>query len=266
MVPPRTCDAEDPNFMAGFPTLKYTMSGVTVELTPEMYVVRTADNVCKPAYMQIDVPSEFGHAYIFGVTSFLRHFYTVFKRGLDGEPSMVGIAPAKHSREGLEYLTELITNTPGFGAEWLGQQTNTLDEEMAIDEAEINKGQAQQNSQAEMQQNAAPSAALPPQAQPAAQQAAGAPPASAVELKNLGVPDSHAAPFAPLHSFGNEHHMPHNGLEKLNRADPAMINSHSLGGVPGLAGQPAGQAAGQAGGGAAGRTLIEMNAVLRRGV
>eukprot|EP00923_Selenidium_pygospionis_P025173 GHVN01044350.1.p1 GENE.GHVN01044350.1~~GHVN01044350.1.p1 ORF type:complete len:685 (+),score=52.22 GHVN01044350.1:123-2177(+) len=131
MVPPRACDENDPNFLDAFPTLKYTMSGVQVTLTPEMYIVRSAENICKPAYMQIDVPSEFGHAFIFGSTSFMRHFYTVFRRGAKGQPSMIGIAPAKHTKEGVAYLTNLINESPGFGPSWVSKQTSTLEEEFS---------------------------------------------------------------------------------------------------------------------------------------
>lgn len=53
-----------------------------------MYVIQTKEHQCEPAYMQIDVLPEFGHAYILGSLPYMRHYFTVFHRGLD-EPSMV---------------------------------------------------------------------------------------------------------------------------------------------------------------------------------
>lgn len=53
------------------------------------------DDVCMPAYMQIDVPSERNHAYLLGSLSFMRNFFTVFVRGTESRPSMVGVARAK---------------------------------------------------------------------------------------------------------------------------------------------------------------------------
>jgi len=86
--------------------LKYVMSGVSIELEPEYYVVQTPDNLCKAAFMQIDVPSEYGHAYILGATTF-RQIFTVFRRGTHNTPSMIGVAPAVHSMEGVKYLQSL---------------------------------------------------------------------------------------------------------------------------------------------------------------
>lgn len=58
-------------------------------LKPEDYLVRSKTNMCKPAYMQIDVPSDYGHAYILGSLGFMRHFFTVFRRSDGTTPSLV---------------------------------------------------------------------------------------------------------------------------------------------------------------------------------
>lgn len=60
-------------------------------LNPEDYLVRSRDNMCKPAYMQIEVPSDYGHAFILGSVAFMRNFFTVFRRGSGDVPSMVGL-------------------------------------------------------------------------------------------------------------------------------------------------------------------------------
>lgn len=56
--------------------------------------------MCKPAYMQIDVPSEFGHAYILGSVAFMRHFYTVYRRSDGKTPSLVGRLSCLHASDG----------------------------------------------------------------------------------------------------------------------------------------------------------------------
>ncbi|KAK2195066.1 bifunctional Aspartic peptidase domain superfamily/Aspartic peptidase [Babesia duncani] len=78
-----------------YPTITYVLGGQKVTLTGEQYMM-SHNGYCTPAYMQLDVPSEFGHAYIVGSNAFMRHYYTVFRRGGgENDPSMVGIAPSK---------------------------------------------------------------------------------------------------------------------------------------------------------------------------
>ncbi|KJP89378.1 hypothetical protein AK88_01044 [Plasmodium fragile] len=80
--------------LKNYPVIKYVFGDLVIELMPEEYMILNEDN-CIPAYMQIDVPSEKNHAYLLGSIAFMRHYYTVFVRGMDGKPSMVGVAKAK---------------------------------------------------------------------------------------------------------------------------------------------------------------------------
>lgn len=114
MIPPQECDLEDPEFTKDFPTITYVIGGVKFPLTPEQYLVRSKGNECKPAYMQIDVPSQFGHAYILGSVAFMRHYYTVFRRSDGTRPSLVGIARAVHSDDNRAYLSNVLNEYPGM--------------------------------------------------------------------------------------------------------------------------------------------------------
>uniref|UniRef100_A0A3B0N4I0 Uncharacterized protein n=1 Tax=Theileria annulata TaxID=5874 RepID=A0A3B0N4I0_THEAN len=66
--------------------------------------------------MQLDVPSEFGHAYVLGSSTFMKFYFTLFQQYTD-RPSMVGIARAKKGPEVSKLAQELylivliITNT-----------------------------------------------------------------------------------------------------------------------------------------------------------
>lgn len=96
-----------PNGVSDDSAITYVLGGQEIKLTSDQYMLMNQGE-CIPAYMQLDVPSEFGHAYILGSNAFMRHYFTVFRRG-DGKgiPSMVsvydldyklqvGIAPSKH--------------------------------------------------------------------------------------------------------------------------------------------------------------------------
>lgn len=64
--------------------------GIEVEIKPEMYVIPTKGRkTCKPAFMPIDVAPSFGHAYLLGSIPYMTHYFTLFRRGRAGEPSMV---------------------------------------------------------------------------------------------------------------------------------------------------------------------------------
>lgn len=58
-------------------------------LTPSMYIITNKYGECEPAFMQIDVMPEFGHAYLLGSIPFMRYHYTVFRREWNDEPPMV---------------------------------------------------------------------------------------------------------------------------------------------------------------------------------
>ncbi|SIO73738.1 Pepsin A [Babesia microti strain RI] len=82
-----------------WPVITYVIHGIRIKLTPHQYVLKTGVK-CRPAYMQLDVPSEFGHAYILGTYSFMRHYVTIYKRSMQhGQPSLVGVAKANHNEE-----------------------------------------------------------------------------------------------------------------------------------------------------------------------
>ncbi|KAL8433474.1 hypothetical protein ACSSS7_003864 [Eimeria intestinalis] len=89
MIPTQECSMENDDFLKEYPDITYVIGGVSFVLKPEDYLVRSKTNLCKPAYMQIDVPSEFGHAYILGSVAFMRHFYTVYRRSDGSTPSLV---------------------------------------------------------------------------------------------------------------------------------------------------------------------------------
>lgn len=109
LIPREHCDGDDEKeALKKYPTIKYILNGVEVVLEPRQYVTKNADGVCLPAYMEIDVPSSFGHAYILG-SIFMRQYFTVFRKG-DGKnvPSMIGLAKAKETKKGDEYLTDVL--------------------------------------------------------------------------------------------------------------------------------------------------------------
>ncbi|OEH78578.1 eukaryotic aspartyl [Cyclospora cayetanensis] len=112
MIPSQDCGGEDDRFLQQYPDITYVIGGVSFVLKPEDYLVRSKMNICKPAYMQIDVPSEFGHAYILGSVAFMRHFFTVYRRSDGKTPSLVGIARAVHSPENKQYLQQVVDAYP----------------------------------------------------------------------------------------------------------------------------------------------------------
>eukprot|EP00920_Eleutheroschizon_duboscqi_P028836 GHVT01070071.1.p1 GENE.GHVT01070071.1~~GHVT01070071.1.p1 ORF type:complete len:573 (-),score=54.21 GHVT01070071.1:286-2004(-) len=113
LVPPRTCTDENlDQVLQSFPDLTYVLQGVSIVVRPSEYIVRSNDD-CRSAYMQIDVPSEFGHAYLLGSLAFMRHYFTVFRRGDGHSPSMVGIAKARTSPESANYLQDVLNGSPG---------------------------------------------------------------------------------------------------------------------------------------------------------
>jgi len=86
-----------------YPPLTYVLKGAdgeTYELvvTQETYMIGGGSqggvDVCRPAFMALDVANQFGPAMLLGEV-FMRHFFTVFSRG-DGNDAnaKVGIAPA----------------------------------------------------------------------------------------------------------------------------------------------------------------------------
>ncbi|CXI77936.1 plasmepsin X [Plasmodium berghei] len=95
IVSSKPCNEENyNNILKEYPTIKYVFGKLVIELLPNEYMI-VNDDLCVPAYMQIDVPSENNNAYLLGTIAFMRHYFTVFVRGQEGNPSMVGVAKAK---------------------------------------------------------------------------------------------------------------------------------------------------------------------------
>lgn len=71
-----------------------------------VYMVTDDGEYCEPAFMAIDVPSEFGPAFLLGEV-FMRHWHTTFDRG-DGSPgaAFVGFAKAKHDPQAMMELEQ----------------------------------------------------------------------------------------------------------------------------------------------------------------
>lgn len=112
-IPARACDLDDPEFTKTYEPITYVIGGIKFPLKPEEYLVRNDRNECKPAFMQIDVPAEYGPAYILGSVAFMRHYYTVYRRSDGRRPSLVGIARAVHSQENKSYLASVLRDFPG---------------------------------------------------------------------------------------------------------------------------------------------------------
>ncbi|SCO74780.1 aspartyl protease, putative [Plasmodium vivax] len=107
VVPPKKCDDSNiDEVVASYPNLTYVINNMPFTLTPAQYLVRKSD-MCKPAFMEIEVSPEYGHAYILGNATFMRYYYTVYRRGDGRKGSYVGIAKAVHAEDNEEYLTAL---------------------------------------------------------------------------------------------------------------------------------------------------------------
>jgi len=71
---------------------------------PSVYMVTDDGDWCEPAFMAIDVPSQYGPALLLGEV-FMRHWHTTFDRGDGSEGSaFVGFALAKHDAEAMNEL------------------------------------------------------------------------------------------------------------------------------------------------------------------
>ncbi|CAA9990321.1 aspartyl protease, putative [Plasmodium knowlesi strain H] len=107
ILPSKKCDDSNiEEVVASYPNLTYVINNMPFTLTPAQYLVRKS-NMCKPAFMEIEVSPEYGHAYILGNATFMRYYYTVYRRGDGNKSSYVGIAKAVHAEDNEEYLTNL---------------------------------------------------------------------------------------------------------------------------------------------------------------
>ena len=94
-----------------YPNLTYRLEDENGErfdlvIPPHVYMVTDDGQYCEPAFMAIDVPAEFGPAFLLGEV-FMRTWHTTFDRG-DGSPgsAFVGFAPAKHDPDGISELEQ----------------------------------------------------------------------------------------------------------------------------------------------------------------
>ncbi|SCM04269.1 plasmepsin IX, putative [Plasmodium chabaudi chabaudi] len=107
VVPPKECNDDNiDEVIDSYPNLTYVINNMPFTLTPSQYLIRKR-NMCKPAFMEIEVSPEYGHAYILGNAAFMKHYYTVYRRGKGNNDSYVGIAKAVHTKENAEYLNSL---------------------------------------------------------------------------------------------------------------------------------------------------------------
>ncbi|BAM41279.1 pepsinogen [Theileria orientalis strain Shintoku] len=89
------------------------LGGEKIVIEPSQYIYKQGDH-CTPAYMQLDVPSQFGHAYVLGSSGFMRYYFTLFRMGSGERPSMVGVAPAKRGPEVSKRARELALMNSEF--------------------------------------------------------------------------------------------------------------------------------------------------------
>ncbi|UKJ88981.2 pepsinogen [Theileria orientalis] len=94
-------------------TITYVLGGEKIVIEPSQYIFKQGDH-CTPAYMQLDVPSQFGHAYVLGSSGFMRYYFTLFRMGNGERPSMVGVAPAKRGPEVSKRARELALMNSEF--------------------------------------------------------------------------------------------------------------------------------------------------------
>ncbi|CAK0798966.1 unnamed protein product [Prorocentrum cordatum] len=91
--------AEDCSNLLELPTLQFRLGGALFELPPSAYVLEPRHlGVCAPAFMEVDMVSQFGPAWIFGLP-FFRRYYTVFDRTgprLHVAHAGLGCRPAPH--------------------------------------------------------------------------------------------------------------------------------------------------------------------------
>jgi len=85
-------------------------------LKPDEFMVggpsSVSDDVCDPAFMQIDVPGDHGPAFLLGEV-FMRNYFTVYDR-TDGQKSaFIGVARAKHDQKSMRLLEKTIYHKHG---------------------------------------------------------------------------------------------------------------------------------------------------------
>ncbi|SJK86292.1 Eukaryotic aspartyl protease [Babesia microti strain RI] len=82
--------------IASYPTIKYVLGDIVLKLKPTDYMV-LHDGFYRAGFIQIDIPSQFGRAYILGSNIFMKRYFTVFRHAHNGNPPMIGFAESKGS-------------------------------------------------------------------------------------------------------------------------------------------------------------------------
>jgi len=106
LIPGNTCDKTK-----DYPDITYKLvdeNGVQFDLVvpPSVYMVTDDGRYCEPSFMAIDVPSEYGPAFLLGEV-FMRHWHTTFDRGDGSDRSaFVGFALAKHDSDAVRELEQ----------------------------------------------------------------------------------------------------------------------------------------------------------------
>ncbi|KAH8741218.1 hypothetical protein FG386_000125 [Cryptosporidium ryanae] len=98
-----------------FPNITYTFKdGFKLIITPDLYLTPNEQGKCKPGFMSIDVPLEYGHSYLLG-SLFMRSYFTVYAKNIPNMGSSVGIAKAKHGPNIRKYIYDnLSKKDPDF--------------------------------------------------------------------------------------------------------------------------------------------------------
>uniref|UniRef100_A0A3B0MH11 Pepsinogen, putative n=1 Tax=Theileria annulata TaxID=5874 RepID=A0A3B0MH11_THEAN len=104
-IKPKYCNGLE-NIYEEYPIIKYKLEGgIEINIEPQEYIFLHKDK-CRIAYMQIDVPSSYGRAFILGTQAFMTHYYTVYQR----QPPMVGFAKSVDPSELDPNIKSLINN------------------------------------------------------------------------------------------------------------------------------------------------------------
>ncbi|XP_954087.1 uncharacterized protein TA05620 [Theileria annulata] len=91
-IKPKYCNGLE-NIYEEYPIIKYKLEGgIEINIEPQEYIFLHKDK-CRIAYMQIDVPSSYGRAFILGTQAFMTHYYTVYQR----QPPMVRYGACSNS-------------------------------------------------------------------------------------------------------------------------------------------------------------------------
>jgi pepsin A len=110
LLPGARCDD-----IKSYPNITYKLideegSPYDLVVPPSVYMVTDDGDWCEPAFMAIDVPSQYGPALLLGEV-FMRHWHTTFDRGDGSDGSaFVGFALAKHDADAMNEL-ETIRRT-----------------------------------------------------------------------------------------------------------------------------------------------------------